>query len=447
MEQKTSNFQVVILIVFSFFIILGVALFSTSKLNTNNGGVAVTPVVMWGTLSSPTVNKYIDTVLEGKKDSLRINYVQKDPKTYEKDIIEAIADGAGPDIAMISEDMVFKNINKFATVPYATYPLRDFKDQFIDASSIFLQTDGIIAIPFIVDPMVMYWNKTHFVNAGIVNPPTEWTQFSDNVSKLTKKDSNFNVTQSGTALGEYQNIVHAKDILSMLFIQAGVPIVAKKTSGEYGSALYFNSQSSEKAPAVVALSFYTDFANPSKESYSWNKSLKPSRDAFISGETSIYFGFASELSGINLKNPNLNFDVSKVPQIPNTARRSVFAKMYGLAVLKSSKSQLSALTQIFTLTSKDSIASLTSIINLPPVRKDVLAVSPADPYMKTFYDSALMSETWLDPNAVDTEAVFKDMIESVIAGRSNVDHAVNIAESALENIIINNTKVKNEVSN
>jgi hypothetical protein len=67
--------------------------------------------------------------------------------------------------------------------------------------------------------------------------------------------------------------------------------------------------------------------------------------------------------------------------------------------------------------------------------------------MKTFYDSALMSNTWLDPNSADTEGVFKEMIESVIAGRSNVDHAVSIAESSMENIIINNTKVKNEVSN
>jgi ABC-type glycerol-3-phosphate transport system substrate-binding protein len=441
MDQKTSNFQVVILIVFSFFIILSVILFSTAKLK-NTGDISNSPVVMWGTLSFDAMNRFIEATAENNKTSISITYIQKDSKTFEKDLVEAIADDAGPDIVILPQDMVLKNINKLTLIPYSSYPLRNFKDQFIDASYVYLRSGGMVAIPIAVDPMVMYWNKTHFVNASIINPPLVWDEFSNIVSKLTKKDSNFNILQSGVALGEYKNILHAKDILSMLFIQAGASIVVKNPDDTYRPVIYFNSNNSEKPAATSALTFYTDFANPSKGLYSWNKSLKSSLDSFISAETSIYFGYASELPLILLKNPNINFDVAMVPQISGGEKKSVFAKMYGLAILKSSKNQASAFNQSVILTGKDSISKLSSITNLPPVRKDVLSISSSDAYMKTFYDSALIADTFPDPNPNETEVIFKEMIDSVIVGRSTVDSAVSIADGKLRNIIVEITKIK-----
>jgi len=441
MEQKTSNFQLIILIVFGFFIFIGVILFATAKMSPN-GAVSITPVTMWGTMSSETMDGLFRIINEKNENSLKITYIQKDAKTFEQNLVEAIADGIGPDIIILPQDMILKNVNKFAFLPYSSYPLRNFKDQFIDASSLYLRSDGIIAMPFVIDPMIMYWNKTHFVNAGIIAPPKDWDEFSKTVAKVTKKDSNFNVTQSGTALGEYQNVLHAKDILSMLFIQAGVPIVSKNSADEYSPNLYSNPSRSQNLPAESALSFYTDFANPAKESYSWNRSLKSSRDSFISAETSTYFGLASELASIPLKNPNLNFDIAKIPQVPNTAKKSVFAKMYGLAVLKSSKNQTSAFNQVFTLVSKDGITELSSLTNLPPVRKDVLANNPADLYMQIFYESALQAETWPDPSSSATELLYKNMIESVISGKLTPEQAINGAQNELGNIIKNTIKTE-----
>jgi ABC-type glycerol-3-phosphate transport system substrate-binding protein len=439
MEQKTSNFQIFILIAFGFFMIVGIMLFATAKLSPNNGSEGVVPVVMWGTPSSEVINKVIDSILEKDKGIINITYVQKDSRNFEQTLVEAIADGVGPDIVILPQDIVLKNLNKFVVLPYASYPLRTFKDQFIDAGSIYLNDEGVVAIPYIVDPLVMYWNKTYFVNAGIVNPPKQWDEFSKVVTKLTKKDSNFNISLSGTAFGEYQNVLHAKDILSMLFLQAGVPIVAKNTIGNYDSSLIGNYGKSE-SPAEVALTFYTDFANPAKEVYSWNKSLKSSLDSFVSADTAIYFGFASELSGISFKNPNLNFDVAMVPQVLGANKKSVYAKMYGLAVLKTSKNQTSSFNQILTLSSKEGISLLSSIGNLPPVRKDVLASSPQDLYMQIFYNSALISDTWLDPNPNATEVLFKNMIESVIVGKNTASVAISNAENQMGNIISQNVK-------
>lgn len=432
MESKTSNFQVIVLVVFSFFVILGLILFATSK--AKNSSDAVTPVVAWGTVDSSVINKLIVSTLDKTKDSLKFSYIQKSPTTFEKELVEALADGSGPDIVLLPQDLLIKHKNKLYTLPYTTYPLRTFKDEFIDAGSIYLDTEGVLGVPFMVDPLVMYWNKTHFVNASIVSPPVYWDDFSKDVEKLTRKDSNFNIMQSGAALGEYSNVLHAKDILSMLFIQAGAPIVGKDKDGVYKVSLT-GSFGDIKNPANSALVFYTDFANPVNGSYSWNKSLKSSMDSFLSGDTSIYFGYASELPLVTLKNPNLNFDISGTPQVRGSKRQSNFAKIYAFAVLKASKNTGSAFNQIFTLTSKDSISDLSSITNLPPVRKDVLSNKPEDLYMQTFYDSALRAETWPDPDPIATETIFQDMIEYTIMGKAKSEDAINRADKEMGNLL------------
>ena len=149
----------------------------------------------------------------------------------------------------------------------------------------------------------------------------------------------------------------------------------------------------------------------------------------------MYFGYSSELGNINLKNPNLNFDVSVIPQIRNTKQEIVFAKMSGFAILKSSKNSMSAFTQISTLTSKDAITSLISITNLPPVRRDVLADAPKDLYMKVFYDSALRAKAWPDPNPTETDQIFQGMIENTIIGKMKSNDAVTQADKQMETLL------------
>jgi multiple sugar transport system substrate-binding protein len=332
--------------------------------------------------------------------------------------------------------MIIKNLTKIQILPYTSYPLRNFKDTFVDASSVFLRSEGIVAVPYIIDPMIMFWNKTHYVNAGIINPPVRWDEFTSNVTKLTKKDSNSNISQSGVALGEYQNVLHAKDILSMFFLQAGAPIVGMNSNDSYFTSLSnLGEKVSDENLSSAALSFYTDFANPSKGTYAWNKSFKSSIDSFVSGETSTYFGFPSEIPAISLKNPNLNFDVAMVPQVSGSEKKSTYAKVYGLAVLKSSKKQASAFNQIFTLTSQNSIKELSAITNLPPIRRDVLAEKATNPYLQYAYDSALIADSWVDPDRAGTESAFKNMIEYVIVGKITASAAVGNAETEITKLI------------
>jgi hypothetical protein len=40
----------------------------------------------------------------------------------------------------------------------------------------------------------------------------------------------------------------------------------------------------------------------------------------------MYLGFVSELKGLRLKNPNLNFDVAEIPQFNDTSLNKVYAR-------------------------------------------------------------------------------------------------------------------------
>src|SRR3990167_8890482 len=93
--------------------------------------------------------------------SYKIEYIAYPDSSYENEVINALASGKGPDFWIISQDMVLKNKDKISVIPFAYYPERNFRDDFIDISNLFVdqKSGGLAAFPFLINPMVMYWNK------------------------------------------------------------------------------------------------------------------------------------------------------------------------------------------------------------------------------------------------------------------------------------------------
>ena len=115
--------------------------------------------------------------------------------------------------------MVLKNKDKISPIPFAYYPERDFRDNFVDISNLFIdqKNGGLTALPFLIDPVVMYWNKDLFSSAGISQPPQDWSEFAEDVQIFTGKNEAGNITQAGTALGELEQHKNGKDILSIAY--------------------------------------------------------------------------------------------------------------------------------------------------------------------------------------------------------------------------------------
>ncbi len=432
--KKTSTFQTIILVVFGLAVLIAVAIFSISG---KGGGKEefLGKVVVWGTLPEFVVMKTMSEVYL-EKSIVEIVYKEKRKSTFDRDLIEALASGVGPDIVLLPQDLILRHSNKIYPIPYESMSERAFKDSFIEEGELYLNESGIFAVPITIDPMVMYWNRDMFSSAGIVKVPRYWDEFYKIAQAVTIKDRQLNISRSTISFGEFQNVTNAKEIISMLIMQAGNPITVKNVTSKKGAeSVLSKAFEYDIPPAVSALRFYTEFSNPTKSSYSWNRSLPTSFDMFTGGDLAVYFGFASELSKIKKKNPNLNFDVAKVPQVRDSTKSVTFGEMQGLSILKQTKNIPAAFQAIILLSSNTFVDQLSKSLNLPPVRRDLLVKKPAEASRVLFYDSALISKAWLDPSPIDTENIFKRLVENIISGRSLINLAVISANTEIQKLL------------
>lgn len=424
--MKITPFQAIVLVIFGIAIVGGLIVLAFTKGSSSNSGAQI---VIWGTMSAGDFNSTVEGLTQGNK-GLKIVYVEKRQDSFDQDLVEALASGVGPDVILLPQDLIIRHRDKVFPIPFSSMPLRTFKDTFIQEAELYLTDSGVIAMPFSVDPLVMYWNRDLLGNAGISVPPSAWSEFLTLVPKLTSKDKNLNILRSGVALGEFRNISNAKEIISAFLLQAGNPIVTVNSSrGTY------QTLSSGDIATVGAVNFYSDFSNPVKPDYSWNRALPNSLNMFAAGDLAFYFGFASEISKIRNKNPNLNFDLTYFPQPKGASVLVTFGKMFGLAVMKSSPNIATAITDISAITQASILSRLSEVTGLPPVRRDLLSASVSDPYQAIFYNSAIRSRGWLDPNPSESSKVFQNMIESIGNGEQEVGTALDAAGKKLNDLL------------
>lgn len=434
MNPNKNKFKIVLTSVFGFFILLGMVVFATYKsnnsANTNNVEVSV-----WGTMNASLFNSFIEKYKQDKNIQFKLSYSQKDISTIDSNILEAIAAGRAPDSILIPQRLMKRYLDKVYLIPYSSLSARTFQDTFVQEADIYTQANGIFALPFFIDPLVMYWNRDILSSAGVANPPKSWSELPILAGKISKSDNNANITRSAVSFGEYSNVNNAKAILSALIMQAGSPIISSSDGVTFRSYLYSKSPTDTMIPAVSALNFFTEYSNPKKSVYSWNRSLPSSKQFFLSGDLALYFGFASEAQDLKNKNPNLNFDVAQMPQIVDAKTKVTFGDIYGFAFLRTSPNIAAAYNLISTLVSFDGVSVLLQFENVAPARRDVIAAGSSDPAKVVFYNSALISKAWVDPDTTKTDQIFKNMVEDVSSGRMTVDGSVQKASSELDNLL------------
>lgn len=423
-----KNFQIIILIVFVVAAVLGVLVFSgaiplgSDKTNVGAQGT----VTLWGTVKATIISPLLDD-FNRVNQSFSMKYVEKAPDTFDADLLEALASGEGPDMFLISDDLAYKYSNKIFTIPYQNFPLDAFKNSFIGAGEVFLSSRGVMAFPLSVDPLMLYYNQSMLDAVSIGKPPSYWDEFSSLIPLLTKKDSRGALTKSTIALGQFGNITHAKAVLAALFMQAGNPIVTEK-NGSFISALAA-SDSRYNLPSI--LKFYTDFADPLNEAYTWNKSFSSSSDAFSAENLAFYLGYASELEPLVNKNPNQNFLVAAMPQIRGSTFKLTAGHVMGVAVAASSKNLTTALSAAGLMASSDFAGKFASSLGIAPARRDLLAIKQTDAYLPFFYASAFFARSWLDPSPRDTDVIFEGMVEKVLSNSMTVEQAVSDGSAKL----------------
>ncbi|MCX6731509.1 MAG: extracellular solute-binding protein [Candidatus Parcubacteria bacterium] len=427
-----SKFQIIIIAVCVIAVLVAVLIFAGVLPGFKKGaGGKAAEISMWGTFPEGKIRTLISDFNETNRDFFKINYSEKKSPDYENEIINNLASASGPDIWVLTQDLVLKDKDKVYPIPFTSYQERNYRDNFIDSADLFIDGQNIIGLPLAVDPIVLYWNRDLFSSNGVSQPPQYWDEFLVDVQNLVKRDDAGNITQAGAALGEFQNVKNAKEILSMLILQADNPIVENGTLnvvlGEKGKNLL--------DPTESAVRFFNEFSNPGKTSYSWNKALPDSDKMFIAGSLAMYFGYASELENIKAKNPHLNFDIAGVPQIKDSKIKATFGRIYSLVISKNSKQVQAAYSALLKLTDNDFSKNFSKAVGLGSARRDVLAGGADDPFLSTVYKSAIMSRAWLEPDPAQVSGIFKNMVESSATGQLKISEAVRDAKNKLEELI------------
>ncbi len=436
MGKKHSIFQMVLFGVFAFFIVIAVFIFA--GLGNVGGGPEIGTVKVWGTFDQDMMDEYVAILNETDETAGYIKYTQIPEDIFQSELVEALASGSGPDLFLLDQSYILRHWSKIEALPYTTMSRRGFMDTFIDEVDLFLTNNGVLGMPFAVDPMVLYWNRDIFSEKGFAKPPAYWDEIILMAEKMTERDEKSNISLSAIAFGTYNNVRHAKDILSTIIMQKGGSIINRTEGGILYSALEPEGVlGGGVAPAQTAIRSYTEFANPVKTIYTWNRSLPESIDMFANGKLAMYIGYASELGDIQARNPNLNFDVAPMPQIRSGAakRTLTFGKMYAFAMPVQARNKYGARIIANFLSSPLASTYFAKVNNTSSPRRDALAKENPDVLQEVFRGSTLISRAWLDPYPEKTDKIFENMVESVISGRLRFSDAVSRAHRELRVLI------------
>lgn len=439
-----SSFQIILLSVFGAFAVGGILIFAF--LVGGNSASSLGAVTVWGTFDEVAMQTIIRQLSEEDNRLRQVTYVRKGEATYQQELTNALASGTGPDLFVLRTDYAVVDSGKILPIQYATFPKEQFESVFVEAAKPFLGAEGVLAVPLTVDPFIMYWNRDLLSAAGFAKPPVYWDEIFDMARTITDCqkvtaaatntvvgcDESRTIQKATVALGEFDNINNAKGIISLLILQAGGPITQRDSAGALNPSLMAR-QGDVANPAESALSFYTAFANPARDSYSWNKSFSSSREAFANGDLAMYVGLASEYPLVKRINPNLNFAIAPIPQVRNLEKSTNSGFAYGFAIPRSSKNPSGALTVAYLLASPESSKAIATVVGQSSARRDVLAAG-AQGNEDLFNRATLIARTWEDPNPAATEDIFRDMIMSVTSGASKVTEALQRAEEAMRQL-------------
>ena len=413
--------------------VIGVAvLFTVILVLRNVGGSSAKPVTLqfWGVFDDHTAFDKVISDFKAANPSIDVKYQLFTYEQYEQGFVNALAAGTGPDILMIHNTWLPKYGNLLAPMPAGIpdtknpFTVQSFKDQYVDnAYQDLVYNNQIYGTPLYSDTLALYYNKDLFNSAGITRPPQTWDEVNSDVQLLTKLDSKGNITQSGFALGTARNINRSTDVLMDMMLQSGVQM----TSSDNLSATFAAPVNGQHV-GELALQYYTNFANPRNQDYTWNNTQHYSVDAFTEGTLAMMAGYAHESQVIRSKAPRLNFAVAPMPQASSVDIKN-FSNYWAAAVAAKSAHPAEAWKFLVYLGSKEGSTTYLNATSRPAARRDLIDLQRSDPDLGVFAVQALTARSWFQIDNTAIEGIFADMIDDVNLNRSSLPDALSRAES------------------
>lgn len=430
--MKLRPFELALVIIFavSGAIALAVVAGYNGGGGSNSDGPVIGAVQIWGTLPEEAVVSVIDKYKETGDAFKDVMYDYVPPGDFNSRLINALADGRGPDIILTSHELLVETRGRIAPYTYEQLPPPDIRSRYVDGAQIYGLSDGFYALPVAVDPLVLYWNRDILATDGYLLAPRTWEeliniQFPD----LIERDFDRTIERGVVAMGEYANVQHAFGLVSMLLVQAGTQGVVE-SGGRYEIRLRESVGSGD--PLRTVADFYTRFSKPSNSLYSWNRSFASDRAEFVGENLSFYFAPLSEASTIQRLNPNLNFDIAEVPQGETATNRRTYGEFYGLSILRSTDNVSGSYAVMAELGSTATADQIAINAGMSPAARSSVAQGSNTTFGRVGYQSAAISYGWLNPNRSGADTIFATMMSDINENRRSVTSAASDAVGRLE---------------
>lgn len=269
-------------------------------------------LVWWGLWEDSRVVQPIISDFERENPTIKVEYIKQSPLQYRERLLTRIKNGTGPDLFVYHNTWYPMYSDVLLPLSNDVITQADFNKNFYPVmQSDLIHNGGIYGIPNGADTLALFVNTKVLADVG-VTPPTNWDDFVKAAKKLTVKDANGTIKTAGAALGTYNNITHAPDIMSVLFVQQGVAM------NKFTDPAATQNQ-------TEALNFYLSFSQgPDKV---WDDTLDSSILAFSKGNLAMYFGYSWDIFAIQKLNKDLVFRTYPVPSLygKNTTIASYWA--------------------------------------------------------------------------------------------------------------------------
>ncbi|MBI5467398.1 MAG: extracellular solute-binding protein [Candidatus Kerfeldbacteria bacterium] len=419
--------------------------------------VTVTAVrlTVWGTEDTAANFAQLIAKYRQTRSYVTIDYVQMRSEDYYQQLLQAWAQGTGPDVFFVPSTWigqmsqysipmpadlsipqvivtkgVLGNNAKVVVNQKAAPSLNALQDAFVDTVTGDVVRDGQTwALPLSMDTLATYYNKDLLNNAKIFEPAKTWSDLQNQIvsNHLTITDQNGRLAQSGVALGTVANLPHSTDLLTLLMMQNGAIMTSNDKQAHF-----------QDTPGLTALKFFLSFAQTKKVNYSWDANQPNALEAFLQGKVAYYFGSLSDRAQIAAS--QLNWGVGPMLHIRQSgdndalsnSERFIDAANYQVAMVSKASQLAGRDVYAWNFVEYSSEAGNVSAYLDPSgklaAQKSVLVQQKDNPTLSVYAGQLLTARSWYHVNGGQTiEKYFQDLITGGLSEKNDLQELLNLA--------------------
>jgi len=372
-ENNIYKFLSVFLIGSSFFVLTGCTI---PFLNNKPEEVTINYDSLWepkGTYAD-VISKYEQSV-----PNVKIEYKDNSSSSlvsYKEDLLTRLRSGESvPDIMRIHVSWLPEFKEFLAPTVISQSEFNDTYYPGVDAAvaeKIVDQENYLVyGLPLYYDSLVLVYNKAHFEEEGIKNPPVNWEQFFRVSNFLTKKDSSGKVVRSGAAYGNSE-IEFYTDMFGVLLSNSNLNFPKD-----------LEQESTSLTSVLKVLNRSTD----------WSPSFGNAGNAFVSRKTSMIIVPSWRINDLITANPGIELGVAPLPSA-SIDNQKIWPTYFIEVVPKKAKNTNESWKFLKYLSSEESAKDIyskqASVRKLPslPARKSIATSIDIDPTLRVLSNYA-----------------------------------------------------------